>query len=209
MAEMTNFVHPAQQEYKPFKPGYFINSIIGLALIFGFGFLPAIEPLTPLGMKLLGIFLGMVYLFTVCDVTWPSIAAIIALGLSGYCTINEAIAASMGHPVVFQSIMAYLVTGAMQYYGVAEFVARWIISRKCFRGRPMVFTYAYFLAFTFVCIIINSVAMIFLGWTILYGVYRMTGYKRGDKYVTLSLIGLVLSFMMGGAVVPFLSLIHI
>ena len=56
MAEMTNFVHPAQQEYKPFKPGYFINSIIGLALIFGFGFLPAIEPLTPLGMKLLGIF---------------------------------------------------------------------------------------------------------------------------------------------------------
>lgn len=205
MAEMTNFVHPAQQEYKPFKPGYFINSIIGLALIFGFGFLPAIEPLTPLGMKLLGIFLGMVYLFTVCDVTWPSIAAIIALGLSGYCTINEAIAASMGHPVVFQSIMAYLVTGAMQYYGVAEFVARWIISRKCFRGRPMVFTYAYFLAFTFVCIIINSVAMIFLGWTILYGVYRMTGYKRGDKYVTLSLIGLVLSFMMGGAVVPFRS----
>lgn len=205
MGSTPDFVHPANQEYTPFKRGYFVQAIIGLVVMFGFGFLPAIEPLTPLGMRLLGIFLGMIYLFTVCDVAWPSIAAIIALGTSGYCDINQAIAASIGHPVVFQSIMAYLVTGALQYYGVAEYIARWIISRKAFRGRPLLFTYVYFLAFTVVCIFVNSVAMIFLGWTILYGVYRMTGYQKGDKYVTFSLIGLVLSFMMGGAVVPFRS----
>ena len=40
---------------------YYINSLITLILIFGFGFLPPIAPITPVGMRILGILLGLLY----------------------------------------------------------------------------------------------------------------------------------------------------
>ena len=40
---------------------YWMHSFISLALMFGFGFLPPIEPITAMGMKVLGAFLGLLY----------------------------------------------------------------------------------------------------------------------------------------------------
>ena len=33
---------------------YYINAFITIAIMFGFGYLPPIAPITPLGMKILG-----------------------------------------------------------------------------------------------------------------------------------------------------------
>ena len=41
---------------------YMIHSFIGLAIVAGFWFAPPIAPITPIGMKCLGAFLGTVYL---------------------------------------------------------------------------------------------------------------------------------------------------
>ena len=35
--------------------------VITALIMFGFGFLPAPEPVTPVGMKMLGVFLGLIY----------------------------------------------------------------------------------------------------------------------------------------------------
>ena len=45
----------------PKNTAYYIHSLITLVLIFGFGFLPPIEPITPVGMRILGILLGLLY----------------------------------------------------------------------------------------------------------------------------------------------------
>jgi len=47
-----------------YSPAYIINVIITLALMFGFGFLPPIGGITPIGMKVLGCFLGLVYAYS-------------------------------------------------------------------------------------------------------------------------------------------------
>ena len=41
-----------------------IHIIITLVLMFGIGFIPPVSQLTVSGMKILGILLGMIYLFT-------------------------------------------------------------------------------------------------------------------------------------------------
>ena len=41
---------------------YFIHSVIGIVIMFGFGYLPPFAPVTPLGMKYIGILLWMIYL---------------------------------------------------------------------------------------------------------------------------------------------------
>ena len=40
---------------------WYINSVIVLLFVFGFGHLPIIEPLTPVGMQLVGIFIGVIW----------------------------------------------------------------------------------------------------------------------------------------------------
>ncbi|MEF9958448.1 MAG: hypothetical protein RR448_12500 [Niameybacter sp.] len=53
---------------------YLVHCSIGLLLMFGMGYLVPIEPITPMGMKVLGIFLG-VYILTSTDTAiflfWP------------------------------------------------------------------------------------------------------------------------------------------
>ena len=69
----------------PQKPdlSYFIHSAICLAVMFGFGRIPPLEPLTPLGMQLVGIFLGVLYGWIFIDIIWPGIAALLELMLVG------------------------------------------------------------------------------------------------------------------------------
>ena len=57
---------------------YWMHSFISLALMFGFGFLPPIEPITAMGMKVLGAFLGLLYGWMFIELGWPSL-------LSVYC----------------------------------------------------------------------------------------------------------------------------
>ena len=63
---------------------YLINSIIGIALMFGIPLIPPIEPLTKIGMQLGGIFIGLVYLWSTVDLLWPCLLGIIALAFKDY-----------------------------------------------------------------------------------------------------------------------------
>ena len=50
---------------------YYVHSFLCLLIMFGFGQLPPVEPLTALGMRLIGIFLGLLYGWIFIDIVWP------------------------------------------------------------------------------------------------------------------------------------------
>ena len=70
---------------------YYIHSIIGLLIMFLFGLLPPFDPVTPIGMKFLGIFLGLVYLWSFVDMGWPILASFAALVVLNCMPITELI----------------------------------------------------------------------------------------------------------------------
>lgn len=53
-------------------PAYYLHTVVCLLIMFGFGQLPPVEPLTPLGMNLIGIFLGVLYGWVCIEIVWPS-----------------------------------------------------------------------------------------------------------------------------------------
>ena len=65
MAANTSTVSAA-----PKKPNlmYFVHTVICLVIMFGVGQPSPIEPLTPLGMNLIGIFLGVLYGWIFIDI---------------------------------------------------------------------------------------------------------------------------------------------
>lgn len=189
-------------KFKKRSKAYFINAIIGIVLMFGIGFLPPIEPITEMGMKVLGVFIGMIYLFSACDVGWSSVLSICALSMVGYCSLSNAAAGALGHAVVFQSAMAYIVAGSLNYYGVTEMIARWILSRKALQGRPYLFVFIIYISLAFICIFTSSLAMIILYWAIFDGICKVLKCEKGSKLVSSTIVGIALAFVIGGAIAP-------
>ena len=74
---------------------YWLNTAVTLLLMFGIGYLEPWGSLEPLGMKVLGIFLGMLWGWTTIGFVWPSMLGLLALGLSGYQSVSAAIGAGL------------------------------------------------------------------------------------------------------------------
>ena len=70
----------------PSQARYYLHSAISLIIMFGFGSLPPITPLTPLGMNLVGIFLGVLYGWIFIEIVWPSLAGLLAMMLCRHKT---------------------------------------------------------------------------------------------------------------------------
>ena len=79
---------------------------------------------------------------------------------------------------------------------MGEILARWIITRKVLNKRPMLFTFVYMVAFGLCSLLISSNASVLLSWAIFYNIAEMVGYKKGDRYSTMMLIGCFLSCIL-------------
>ena len=72
---------------------YWIHTFVYFLLTFCFGYLP-FHALTPFGMNIVGIFIGLLYGWTFIGFVWPSMMSIFALGLCGYFKTPQAAFAS-------------------------------------------------------------------------------------------------------------------
>ncbi|MEE0434823.1 MAG: SLC13 family permease [Peptococcaceae bacterium] len=184
--------------------GYLINSLICLALLFGFGYLEPWGSLEPVGMKVLGIFLGMLYGWTFIGFIWPSLLGVIALGFSGYATVSEVISSGMGNITVTVFVLfLFIMAGYMDKVGLTTWIANWFISRKIAINRPWVLSFLIFLCVYILGAAVSVFAAIFLLWSIFYKMCDITGYKPFEKYTVFMLVGIVFSATLGFAVFPF------
>lgn len=182
---------------------YWIYTVIGLLFMFGFGMLPPIGPLTEVGMKVLGLFIAVLFLWSTVGLAWPALMGIVMLGLSGYCTVSEAISLSLGSSVVWQVLMFMLLAGGCTVCGLGEYIARWIISRPFLKGRPTLFVFMFFMGFFVSSLMVLSIATILLAWNVIYNLADIVGYERNSRFVKGMMIMSTVGAGMGEFCIPF------
>ncbi len=189
----------------PKKPNvmYFVHTIICLVIMFGFGQLSPIEPLTPLGMNLIGIFLGVLYGWIFIDIIWPSIAGLLALMLVGGMKPGMLLNKSFGDPIVVMMFFIFVFCATINYYGLSKFISLWFITRKAVAGKPWLFTYTFLASIMLLGGLTSASPAAVIGWSILYGVCEVCGYKKGDGYPTMMVFGIVYAAQVGMAIIPF------
>ena len=189
----------------PNKPNvmYFVHTIICLAIMFGFGQLTPVEPLTPLGMNLIGIFLGVLYGWIFIDIIWPSIAGLLALMLVGGMKPGVLLNKSFGDPIVVMMFFIFVFCATINYYGLSKFISLWFITRKAVAGKPWLFTYTFLGSIMLLGGLTSASPAAVIGWSILYGVCEVCGYKKGDGYPTMMVFGVVYAAQVGMALIPF------
>ena len=171
--------------------------------MFGFGLLEPVEPLTPLGMRLVGVFLVVLYGWVFIEIVWPSLAGLLAMVLVGGMKPVTLLNNSFGHPIVQMMFFIFVFCATINHYGLSRFISLWFITRKFVAGRPWLFSFT-FLASIFILGALTSASpAALIGWSILYGVCEVCGYKKGDSYPTMMVFGIVFAAQIGQSMIPF------
>jgi len=182
---------------------YLLRIVIMLAFMIGFSFLPVIEPLTPLGMKILGIFLGTLYGLIRIDFIVPSLIAMLALGLTGYMPMKDIFMTGFGSDIVMFVIFFLAIAAITNESGASDIIAKWFISQKVNIERPWVFTCLLFWAAYLIGMAISLTATILLMWNIFYQICKQLEIPPKSKYAMYTLVGIMFSATVGYQVFPF------
>lgn len=197
-------VPPAPPLQKKGQILYYLHTCIGLCLIFGLGHLTPFGSVTPMGMQVLGIFAGMIYLWSFVSVLWPSLLGIIALGMSDYAPMRKVLLNAFGDGVPVLVFFAMILFGAIQHHKITNYISRWFLTRRMINGRPLIFSFIFlFTTYVLAALSANLLPALLFMWAILYGVLTNVGYKKGDKYTTVMVIGTMFAAISGQAAKPF------
>lgn len=176
---------------------YYINSAIGVCIMLFFGYLPTFSTVTPMGMKILGIYIGLLYLWSTVDLIWPSLLGLIVTGFSGYNSVSGLLSAGWGDGtnvyIWLICLFAYFITKS----GVSDNIVRGIMSLKIAKGRPWMVSFLFFTAAYAVGALVSMTPACLIVWAFFQKFAKEMNYKKGDKYVSFMIVGIALAGLMG------------
>ena len=188
----------------PRSPIFYIHVAIGVFMMFLFGrlFEPT-YPLTEVGMQIMGVFLGVIWLWCFVGFLWPSLLSLVAFGLTDFAGFAQVMTMSFGNNVAVLLLFSMILFGSPQHVGATRYITRFFLTRKVFNNRPIVFAFVFFFATYALSVAVNVTPSLILMWTVLYGVLNELGYKKGERFTSLMLIGTFLGSISGQASLPF------
>lgn len=185
---------------------YWIHLAITVAIMFLFGFIPAPAPITHYGMQILGIFIALVYGWCFCDLAWPSLLALAAIGITSYGTTQNVFTAVFGNANWFIMIMGFLMFAPLTRSGLAERIGMFLIANKMTKGKPILFFLIVCLASFLLSIFINGMVVCIFFVQILTTVFTQMGYQKGDRMVAMFLTAVMFNSAAASAFLSFYGL---
>lgn len=181
----------------------YIHIAIMLLLMFGIGFLPPFGQITPMGMKVLGVFLGIVYGWIFIDLLWVSFLGFAVLTMTGYAPAAQVMASGFGNPTFLMVLLGAAFAECLNQIGVTEGIAYWLLSKKVFIGKPWLLIAAICACAFLMSLGNGGIAVIFLLWTITLKIGEISGYKPGSKVLNMLIAFIVYIAMTVPNMVPF------
>ena len=185
-----------------------IHTAIGLGIIVLFYLLPPLGAITPIGMKCVGAFLGMVYLWSTVGTLWPSLLGLMLIGLSGYSGeglqgFNTMILQSFGNSTVLLILFAMILFGALYEEGCTAYIARWFITRPIITGRPYVFLFFFFLSCFVLGALVSATAALIMIWPMALSLASTLRIEREDAIWPYFFFGAFFATTIANPLLPF------
>lgn len=186
------------------KDLYYVHSAITIALFVFTGFLPPFGDITPLGMKVLGVFLGMLYGWLTVGFAWPSLLGLFFLGVTGITDVGSALSAGWGS--LYASvlvILGFVYAYYLESCKLTDVISAFFLTRKVLDGRPWVMVTLIILATWALGAFVNIYASIFLMWSIMYKIFDIIGYEKRSMRVAYLISVIPFASTIGMIYLPF------
>lgn len=180
-----------------------VHFAIVCVLMFGVGFIPPFGTVTVIGMKMIGVFLGLLYGWSTCGMFWPSLIGMIALGFTGVGTVKEIVVQGFGNETIVFVIFILVLVQMLIDSGAVSGISNFIITRKFLQGHPWRFSFVFLCVCGLLSTFGQAFAAFFLCWGILYDIFKKVDYKPYEAYPTIMLVGVVVSASAFSIMVPF------
>lgn len=183
----------------------YLHFAITLALMLLFRFIPPIGTITPYGMAIIGIFLGLIYGWSVDaeNLIWTSLLALVCLALTDYGTAGTAIANAFGNESVMLMLLGMFFLGMLQDSHLTEWFSNKILSAKFAEGKPWRLTALLVIVPALLTILVNQTLVALIMFVVYQSIFKQAGYKKGDLYPAMVLMGFMVICAISFSLFPF------
>lgn len=183
----------------------YLHFAIVLALMFLFRFIPPFGTITPYGMAIIGIFLGLLYGWSVdaSNLIWSSLLSLVALGMTDFGTAGNAIAAAFNNESVVLVLLGMFFIGMLQDSHLTEWFANKLLGAKFANGHPWMLTALIIIAPGLLTILVNATLVALIMFAVYKSIFQQAGYKIGDLYPAMVLMGHMIVASVAFSLFPF------
>ena len=172
------------------KDNWWLAPAASIVLLSVFLLLPPIEPLTPFGMKVVGIFLFTVVMWVFVGIGYPSLVCIALFAALGVMMPKVVFAVSMGNWIVIFIIACLGLAESLRATGLSRRFALWFMSRPFTAGRPWLLLAMLMLAATLMGGVMSSTATLIVLMAVVEPMLEISGFKKGDRFAAVVMMGL-------------------
>lgn len=183
----------------------YIHFLIVIAFMFLFRFIPTFGTVTPYGMAVIGIFIGLIYGWSVDadNLIWTSLLALVAIGMTDFGNAGSALAAAFGNESVMLMLLGMFFLGMLQDSKVTEWLSNKLLGAKFVQGKPWVLTAFIILVPALLTIVVNATLVALIMFVIYQAIFQQAGYKKGDLYPAMVLMGFMVVCSVAFSLLPF------
>lgn len=170
-----------------------VVTIIGICVMFVGFLLPAMGPITEVGMKITFIFLGTLFLWSTVGGPWVSLLAIAMVGLSGYTEgFAAAFSKAFGDDGLILCLLAFILFGGgLTASKSMEYVTKFILTRKFIAGKPYVMLATIGICSYLLAFVINQMVSAIIMFSIVAAMCKTAGIEHGKDKIWIYMFGMI------------------
>lgn len=172
------------------------------AFCFLFRFIPGFAGITPLGMGILGTFIGAIYGWMTIGMFWPSIVGIAGLAIS--LGMQPILTAGFGSLVFFGLVFIGPLIEVCQQTGTFSWIIDKILTSKALQGKGYFTLWILFIA-SFALGFTNPIIMCMVYCSFVTTICKQVGYEKNEKFPIYVYLGVAFASMLGQVLLPFLG----
>lgn len=175
------------QTYKKKYLHIIIAIVIGIILL---NCIPAVNGLTEVGVRVIAIFIPILYLWLTVGTDWTSWLALALIFMTGIMAPAAVYGSSFGSPLIITVIGMMAFSKVLVDTGVIDTAVKWAMTREFVRNRPYRFMAMIFIACAVASLFMDVGAVTLVFISIITVTCNQIGYKKGDPFFTALMIGL-------------------
>lgn len=164
-----------------------IAIIIGVVLL---NAIPAVNGLSEVGVKVIAVFVPVLYLWLTVGTDWTSWLALALIFMTGIMAPAAVYAGTFGSPLIITVIGMMAFSKVLVDTGVIDTAVKWAMTREIVRNRPYVFMIMIFVVCAVVSVFMDVGAVTLVFIAVIKVACEQIGYKKGDPFCTALFLGL-------------------
>lgn len=179
-----------------------IITVMAFVFILFFRFIPAPEGLSVVGMQVIGLFIGMMILWNFIGIDWTSFLCMALLAVFQIMKPGQIFSSGLGNATISFLLTFFMISHTLSQTGFSRRLAILFITNPLAKKGPWAFVSMFLFASVLLASFMSQTAALLVFLPIAEQIFTELGYKKGDRFPQMIVLGLAIAVGIGSANTP-------